>query len=219
MRHARRQGGAVAGGRLCPWRAACFLLVGALLLGGIAAPRGPAGEAAAQGGTEIDWWVIAGAGGTSTGGDVTVSDTVGQAIVGGSAYGSVALSAGFWYGGPGPTWVHLKSFEAVPLSAAILVTWETSQEIDNLGFNLYRADSDAGPMARLNETLIPTQVPPGSPFGAAYEWLDERWAGAGAQSITTGWRTWICHGHTALHGPVHATAGGEQAVYLPLVVR
>ena len=150
---------------------------------------------------------------------MTVSDTLGQAIVDWSAYDVVALSAGFWTGGVGPTSVHLKSFEAVPLGAAILVTWETSQEIDNLGFNLYRAESEAGPMARLNETLIPTQVPPGSPFGAVYEWLDEEGVAPG---IT--YYYWLesvdLYGHVGMHGPVQATAeGSRHVIYLPTVLR
>lgn len=194
------------------------LVVTVLLLGSMALPRGPAGEAGALDDSGIDWWVLSGAGATATGSAVMVNDTVGQAVVGGSAYEAVTLSAGFWYRGLGPTSVHLLSFEAVPLRAVILVSWETIHEIDNLGFNLYRANSEAGPMARLNDTLIPTQVPPGSPFGAVYQWLD-------GEGLTPGqiYYYWLeavdLHGHTALHGPVYATASGEEAVFLPFVMR
>lgn len=197
-----------------------LLLVGALLLGVVAAPRGPAGEAVAQGGTEVSWWVVAGGGGSSTATGVTLSDTLGQAATGEAVDGTVSLSAGYWYAGFGPTSVTLVSFEAAPQGAAIQVTWETAQEVDNLGFNLYRAESEAGPMARLNDTLIPTLVPPGSPFGASYAWLDQDGLVPG-----TAYYYWLenvdLHGHTGLHGPVQATAagGGGVAIYLPMVVR
>ena len=45
---------------------------------------------------------------------------------------------------------------AAPLGAAIVVTRETGQEIDNLGVKLYRAESSSGPMVRLTDALIPT---------------------------------------------------------------
>ena len=45
----------------------------------------------------VNWWVVAGAGGTSTGGSVTVSDTLGQPIIGpASGSGNLGLSAGYW---------------------------------------------------------------------------------------------------------------------------
>ncbi|HNS49711.1 MAG TPA: hypothetical protein PKO09_00840 [Anaerolineae bacterium] len=191
-----------------------------LLPTGIALPSGPAGKAAAQGGVTANWWVVAAAGGPSTGGDVAMNDTLGQAVVDLAEGGTLSLAAGYWYNGLGPTSVWLVSFEAAPLGAAILVTWQTAHEVDNLGFNLYRAESQAGPMARLNDTLIPTQVPPGSPFGAVYVWLDEDGLVPGQD-----YYYWLedvdLYGRSALHGPVQATAEGEdgESVYLPLILR
>ena len=71
-----------------------------------------------------------------------------------------------------PTAVTLVSFEAALDGAAVLVTWETAMEIDNVGFNLYRSEAPDGPYVKLNESLIPSQAP-GAPFGAEYSWLDE----------------------------------------------
>jgi hypothetical protein len=71
-----------------------------------------------------------------------------------------------------PTAVTLANFETAPAEGAVLVTWETAMEIDNVGFNLYRSESPGGPYFKLNESLIPSQTP-GSPFGAEYAWLDE----------------------------------------------
>lgn len=70
-----------------------------------------------------------------------------------------------------PTMVDLARFEATPQENAILVTWETASELDNVGFNLYRSTVAAGPYTQLNNTLIPPQFP-GEIMGGNYEWLD-----------------------------------------------
>jgi hypothetical protein len=62
-------------------------------------------------------------------------------------------------------------FEVVDSSDAIRLEWETASEIEILGFNLYRAESGAGPEARVNDALVPSQSP-GSPLGAAYSFVD-----------------------------------------------
>ena len=71
-----------------------------------------------------------------------------------------------------PTSVRLKRFEAWSEGATMHVQWETSQETDNPGLNLYRAGTRNGVRSRLNGGIIPTKVPPGSPFGAVYDWID-----------------------------------------------
>jgi hypothetical protein len=70
-----------------------------------------------------------------------------------------------------PTAVKLARFEATPQDNAIRVTWETASELNNVGFNLYRSESMAGPYTQLNDTLIPPQFP-GEVMGGDYEWLD-----------------------------------------------
>jgi hypothetical protein len=75
--------------------------------------------------------------------------------------------------GPLPTGVVLLYFHATPADkGAIALDWETATEIDNAGFHLYRAETVEGTLVRLNEELIPSQAPPGSPMGALYTWLD-----------------------------------------------
>ncbi len=54
----------------------------------------------------------------------------------------------------------------------VILRWETASEIDNLGFNVYRATRKRGPWKMLNRQLIPSNVPPGSPVGSQYEWND-----------------------------------------------
>ena len=52
----------------------------------------------AQGGVPlVNWWVIAGGGAPSIGGDVTFNDTVGQPVIGPATGGDdIALNAGYW---------------------------------------------------------------------------------------------------------------------------
>jgi len=101
-----------------------------------------------------------------------------------------------------PTAVTLASFSATAEAGGILLNWETAIELDNLGFNLYRADAVDGPRSRLNANLILSQSP-GSITGAAYSWLDE------SASATPGvYHYWLeavdVGGETTLYGPVSA---------------
>lgn len=67
--------------------------------------------------------------------------------------------------------VTLAEFFAQQVSDHVLVTWETASELGNLGFNLYRGVSPAGPDRRLNDLLIPSQSV-GNPGGFVYTWED-----------------------------------------------
>ena len=71
-----------------------------------------------------------------------------------------------------PTAVTLKSFTAASHGVYVQVGWETARELGNLGFNLYRSTRSLGPGTRINAELITSQVAPGSPFGAAYTYVD-----------------------------------------------
>jgi hypothetical protein len=106
-----------------------------------------------------------------------------------------------------PTVVDLLSFTATGEKKAIVLNWETATEFDNLGFNLYRADAIDGERSKLNQELIPTLVPPGSPYGAPYEYRDDQ---KGLKKNVT-YYYWLedvdVHGGTGLHGPVSASPG------------
>lgn len=101
------------------------------------------------------------------------------------------------------TAVDLIDFSAVGGADGIKVSWQTATETENLGFNLYRAESLGGTRVLLNDGLIPTGVPSGSPFGAEYEFQD-----ATAVSSVT-YFYWLedvdLAGAATLHGPVSAT--------------
>ena len=112
-----------------------------------------------------------------------------------------------------PTAVELASFIATPDSGAILVEWETVSEVDNRGFNLYRASSPDGVRIQLNAGLIPSQLPPGSPEGAAYQFVDE--------SVRSGitYYYWLedvdVYGVNTIHGPVSAELSRSTRLFLP----
>jgi uncharacterized repeat protein (TIGR01451 family) len=116
-----------------------------------------------------------------------------------------------------PTAVTLAGFAAEPREGAVLVTWETVGEIDNLGFNLYRSRTSDGPYAQLNETLVAAR---GATFGATYTWLDQ----LVEPGVTYYYRLEDVEtsGRTASHGPVHVTTAAahhKYRIYVPLVCR
>ena len=101
-----------------------------------------------------------------------------------------------------PTAVELLYFSAIALESTVKLEWATAAEIDNYGFNLYRAESQDGERLQLNESLIPSLVAPGTPYGSEYSFIDE--------SAVPGvlYYYWLedvdLNLRTGLHGPVEA---------------
>ena len=71
-----------------------------------------------------------------------------------------------------PTGTLITSFEAVPQQDAILVDWETANEVDLIGFNLYRSESISGVLVKRNQALIPAKTP-GETSGNHYQFIDQ----------------------------------------------
>ena len=71
---------------------------------------------------------------------------------------------------PLATAVELVSFDAQPLDGAVALEWTTGSELDNLGFHLYRAESEEGPFTRITASVIPGLG--SSPQGATYSYRD-----------------------------------------------
>jgi hypothetical protein len=111
-----------------------------------------------------------------------------------------------------PTAVDVFAFNAAAWHTGIRLRWETAFELNNMGFNLYRASTPDIPPLPLNETIIPSQNPGGG-FGASYEYVDES-----AEPGMT-YYYWLesvdIHSERVLHGPVAVTASSHQ-IYLPL---
>ena len=108
-----------------------------------------------------------------------------------------------------PLAVDLAAFSAAVQEGGVLLTWETATELDNLGFNIYRAGSPDGELIRLNDRLIPSQAP-GSATGASYSFLDET---AAAGQTTYYWLEDVdVNGVATKEGPVDAEIPAAKAL-------
>lgn len=102
-----------------------------------------------------------------------------------------------------PTAIDMNFFEANGAEESIVLRWQTAFETDNIGFNVYRSETLIRENAvQLNQKLIASLVPPGSTFGADYEFVDDN-----ALPYTT-YFYWIedvdVNGTVTIHGPMAA---------------
>ncbi len=120
----------------------------------------------------------------------------------------------------GPRWsFHTQAPSAVGLvglSAALTTTgvqldWSTAQEIDLLGFNVYRANSINGLRTLLNSNLIPA-LNPGQLQGNSYQFTDRTGQTGRAYYY---WVEWVGMASSELAGPISA-ARLTYLVWLPL---
>lgn len=104
--------------------------------------------------------------GTLQGTLATLSDQVGSE--------DSLFQAGSWEPDGSPAGLELIAFTAAGNGSDILVEWETATEMENVGFFLYRAEDESTDVwIKLNDSLIPSRVQPGSAAGAVYAWRDE----------------------------------------------
>ncbi|OOP54930.1 MAG: hypothetical protein AYP45_17645 [Candidatus Brocadia carolinensis] len=101
----------------------------------------------------------------------------------------------------GSTAIELKSFNARANSKGrVFISWETATEIDNAGFNLYRARSKDGNYRKINAALIPAKGNETS--GATYRFADSPSKGTFYYKL----EDVDYHGVSTLHGPVKVKA-------------
>ena len=105
-----------------------------------------------------------------------------------------------------PTAVNLKSFSAVAEANAVRLTWETTNEVENLGFNVYRGESSNGERTQLNSEIV-ASVAPGDPNGHTYDYVDS--SAVPGVSYTYWLEDVDIYGRTSLHGPVTAQVAGD----------
>ena len=99
------------------------------------------------------------------------------------------------------TLVELTSFTALPKSGKVTLNWTTESEIDNAGFNIYRAETENGSYIKINAALISTKG--SSTQGASYEFVDND-----VQNRKTYYyklEDIDLEGKSTMHGPVSAT--------------
>ncbi|MCS7286928.1 MAG: hypothetical protein NZ653_07340, partial [Anaerolineae bacterium] len=115
-----------------------------------------------------------------------------------------------------PTAVELLNFRVVRVVGRnVWLEWETAVEIDNFGFNIYRASVDA--FARAERiAFVPSNARGG---GAKYVYTD-------TVPYDGTWWYWLADvdtsGRETLHGPVKAMVGAmvlPYRIYLPLVLK
>jgi hypothetical protein len=99
------------------------------------------------------------------------------------------------------TLITLNSFTATPSDRKVILNWTTESEIDNAGFNIYRAEDEDGEYVKINNSLIPAEGSPTS--GATYQFVD---------NDVKNRRTYYykledidLNGTSTMHGPVSAT--------------
>jgi len=100
--------------------------------------------------------------------------------------------------------VELSSFTATPANRKVILTWKTESEIDNAGFNVYRAKSEDGEYIKINGALIPAEGT--STKGTVYHYVDGDLVNGEPcyyklEDIDTS-------GFSSMHGPVSATPKG-----------
>ncbi len=115
-----------------------------------------------------------------------------------------------------PTYVDLEYFNATGTAEGVQLTWKTTSEIDNQGFNVYRALSADGHYTKINSGLIPSQGM-GSPSGAEYTFLDKSTIGGVTyfywleDIATEGYQT-------EMHGPRNSVSAAPYwKTYVPLI--
>jgi hypothetical protein len=124
-------------------------------------------------------------------------------------------STAFWsFRTENPTPVRLVDFSATSLPEGIQLDWQTGQEVDLLGFNLYRAEALDGPREMLNPELIPA-INPGDLRGNAYQYLD---ATAVAGKTYYYWVEWVGNNGSEFYGPETARLVSYR-VWLPVLLK
>jgi hypothetical protein len=113
-----------------------------------------------------------------------------------------------------PTVITLLSFITQANADHVSLTWQTGTEIDNAGFNLYRATTADGPYTKLNDALIPAEGDPVS--GGSYAYTDNNVI----KGVTYYYKLEDVdfHGVSTFHGPVSATPTTIRRIYLPIIL-
>ena len=99
------------------------------------------------------------------------------------------------------TVIELNSFTAVAGNRNVTLTWETAAERNNIGFNIYRADSRDGSYGKINSAIIPAQ-------GSAFQGFNYTYVDSAAKNRKTYYyklEDIDVFGTATLHGPYSAT--------------
>ena len=96
-----------------------------------------------------------------------------------------------------PTAITLLYFKARAVAdGSVILTWKTATEVDNAGFNIYRARSEGGLYTKINNTLIPARG--NATSGAWYKFTDTPGEGKSYYKL----EDVDYNGVSTMHGPV-----------------
>ena len=104
-----------------------------------------------------------------------------------------------------PTVITLLLFEAKGGDdGSVTLSWETATEVDNAGFNIYRAKRKNGVYTKINDTLIPAKG--NATSGASYSFEDEPGVGKFYYKLEDK----DTNGVSTMHGPVRVKVRSEE---------
>ena len=107
----------------------------------------------------IDWFTIDGGGGTSRGGNYTLSGTIGQPDAGALSGGGYTLEGGFWPGIVVATTTGAPTLFIQPAGINVIISWSPA----TAGFTLEQTDNLSSPVWSAGPTGNPTTpIPAGS---------------------------------------------------------
>ncbi|MCX5903334.1 MAG: hypothetical protein NTV89_07650, partial [Proteobacteria bacterium] len=82
-----------------------------------------------------------------------------------------------------PTLINLSSFNAQGIWRFVIMTWKTESEVNNAGFNIYRAETEDGDYVKINASLIPAKG--STTEGANYRYIDQTAKRGTTYSVST----------------------------------
>jgi hypothetical protein len=101
--------------------------------------------ATAQSTPAVDWWVIAGGGGPSSNGSLSLNDTLGQPVIGSASGGNVTLVDGYWPGAGQAAPLGVTNLRASRADLLLQLDWdavtqnEYGETITGVTYDVYRA--------------------------------------------------------------------------------
>jgi hypothetical protein len=108
---------------------------------------------------------------------------------------------GTWSVNCDSTLIELAIFRTIPQNHKIILEWSIESEIDNAGFNIWRAEAEDGEYIQLNDALLSAEG--SATQGASYEFID---------NDVKNRKTYFykledidLNGTSTMHGPVSAT--------------
>jgi hypothetical protein len=132
----------------------------------------------------------------------------------GTTYSNGSDTAFWSFTTEAPTAVKLVDFRTISVLQYIQLNWQTAQEIDLLGFNLFRAEALDGLRLMINPQMIPA-INPGQLQGNAYQYLD---ATTEAGKVYYYWIEWVGRSGSEFFGPA-TTNLASYMVWLPMEMR